>query len=164
MVSARMAKNSTWNETSRWMRWLATGAGILGGVTCVMSGIFMSVTHLIDPKVFQTYCKVNSTFVGPYRLPTDAATWLLVFRFWSDILVQKRQFCPACHSKNGYNQILAQRCYLLWVSISKFLVSSDWKLFILVFQCFPSFFWLHLHQCRLSEPLLCRLQLVHSMV
>ena len=129
MVSARMAKNSTWNETSRWMRWLATGAGILGGVTCVMSGIFMSVTHLIDPKVFQTYCKVNSTFVGPYRLPTDAATWLLVFRFWSDILVQKRQFCPACHSKNGYNQILAQRGYLLWVSISEFLVSSDWTLF-----------------------------------
>ena len=65
------------------MRWLATGAGILGGVTCVMSGIFMSVTHLIDPKVglFRLVLKITFNSAGPYRLPTYAITWFLVFRF-----------------------------------------------------------------------------------
>jgi len=38
------------SQVAWWMRWLATGAGILGGVTCILSGVFMSITHLIDPK------------------------------------------------------------------------------------------------------------------
>ena len=122
----------------RWMRWLATGAGILGGVTCILSGVFMSITHLIDPKVpFYSKLSLSSNSTpGTYRMRHYVTARLFVVCLRGHFPLSRRQHRTASHSTHGYYQVLASGWHLLRVS---FYNNCFLKvIFDLACQCFHS--------------------------